>query len=324
MFDYNNFYDCYAKTKNPEKLLAQLKVALYFDYKVFFKTDRDTASDFYCEAFKNLKRKIEKFDCKRASFFTYLTCVIKKDFYNFQRKKMQIKNLQLLCEEGSKVLDLHLECFIENFYKKLLSKSIYDTNKFSDKSCADFASDRTCDFHLQYGNFKVQKKLFEILEKLYFNCQRETRNKKIAEKILVCKHAWKFDEFKILHLCKLLGLDENCTFEFLDKIKELMEKRLNEQKVLENKINGYFYKKEISKKFLSEAQPESYKFLFYKMRKQKNEKHLESSARKYLTKSMHPTNKMLSEVLDLSYPTVTRWVKKISDTFKNFEKLNEI
>lgn len=307
MFDYNDFYNRYSSSKKDqrEKLLGELKVALYFDYRIFFKADRDTASDFYCVFFKDLKPIVEKFQSTRASFFTYLVSSVRNNFYNFQKKKNLKNKLVKLIEDEVKKSNLVAENFIEQYYKNLL-------NNMPQTAVAEST--------IQYGNIRKQKKLKSIINRAYDSSHITSREKRIVEKLLICKHAWNLPEHKIIHLCYVLDLEVISTLEIIAHIRELMEKRLKTQRVLENKINGYFCKKKLSEKLLKDVSPESYDFNFYKSKKQKNEKYLKNSTKKFLQKSMQPSATAISEVLGLSYPTIQRWLKRISLAVKEIEK----
>lgn len=320
MFDYNGFYDSYSKGSAVEKqqLLEQLKIALYFDYSLFFISDRDTASDFLCHFFLKLKTYVDRFQVGRAKFFTYMSYIINKNFHTFKKTKNLQSRFCELAEKAHHDTMLLSDDFKEFIYCKVNKISPYNKN-YDTFSAAEQS--------IYYHNSNKLHILKRIIKKAYSYTQKKTRESKIMEKILICKYTWNFPETKILYLCQLLDLDTLFALEKIAMIREKMDDTLQKQKELEQKINEYFYRIKTSRALLEYLKPISNSYKFHQNRKEKSEQYLKQHAKTFLEKNLNPNSMVLSEVLDLSYSKVNHGIKRLSKAFQaylngDFDKKN--
>lgn len=298
MFDYNDFYNEYevADSCKREKLIEELKVVLYFNYKVFFKTDRDSASDFFCVFFDKLVDAIKTYDKKRGSFFYYFYTVVKTEFCKFKK----------MCDE-------------KNAYMKTVNKEVeFNQEKVFDPLSYAYSSDDkknifyTGEPSIQY-NGKNVKQLTDVLDKTYANICYKVRKSKTLERLLIYRYANVLGEGKVSKLCDFFGLDKEEVFGNIIDINDSCRTRKQVIKCLNRKISKFYLKMRHSKKKLEYLCPDDYDYCKC-LRLNKSYRKSWLLNRKMLAKiSPLPSYKAISEVMDLDYGTTARYMRKISN-----------
>lgn len=311
MFNFNKFYAVYAAAPQSKKvrLLEELKVALYFNYRIFFDTDQDTASDFFCEFFDKVPLYIDRFQPSKAKFFTYLLFILQKSFSAFKTRRARTLRLQGFWTDktNQSITDsVPDDDLSEKFYEW------YDQQYMLNNSGAEAA----CDTSVLYHNTNNFKKLQDVIELAYYHTPAASRKGKYVEKILLLKYACFFSENIFLKLCELLELDTVVALEKLAYIKERMQGRFEKHQALEQRINGYFCKARISRNILSKLNPESYGYEYYSRKKDSYEKYLKQNTEKFLQHNMTPNCTIISETLGLKYSRVRNCLSRISAAIK--------
>ncbi|MEL3907594.1 MAG: hypothetical protein P1P64_01090 [Treponemataceae bacterium] len=298
MFDYNAFYEKYeiADACQKKKLVDELMVVLYFNYKVFFKSDRDTASDFFSVFFEKLDELIKAYDKKRGRFFYYLYIVVKTEFYKFKKARDEKKAYMKTVENTAKLNQ-------EKVFNPLSYAYSFDDTK---------NSFYTGEPNIHYESESV-KKLNKIIDRVYSNIRYTIREEKTIEQILIYRYADILGHEKVSKLCDFFGVDKEKVFGNLVYIEDCCQARKKIMETFDNKVSKFYFKMCYNKKRLKYLSSSNYDYSKC-LKLSKSYTRSWKLNRKLLAQISPLTNyKIISQVMDLTYGSIGRYMQKFYD-----------
>lgn len=308
MFDFNGWYNRYsAADDEAEKLhlLEELKTGLYFNYKAFFRTDVDTASDFFCSFFPTLNKVVDNYIPKNASFFTYLKNILHFKFLSFLRMSLVNSSLQKIGEKYNANLQQ--------------SKTIYNIENHLGE---DFDRMTAQDCVEEYSSEKAIN-LKNIIAKSYSKSYHDSKNKRQIERVLLCLYGYKLSASQLNTMCKVLDIDSEVISKDMRIIQQKRLKRIYAMKFAEEKVNASYCKFLMAQNILENAQKGSWLYTEYSKKIDTYKAAWEKSRTKFLETSDNPMQSMLEDVLQMNRTSISRRVKKIRQAINTTDEEDE-
>ena len=291
MFDYNKFYDEYkqASIQEQEKLLDQLKVVMYFNYKVFFKTDTDTAYDFFCYFFEHkLKLIVSNYSDDRTCFFGYFQYMVKMYFYSFLVKKDRKRMYEYYGEDTT----------------------AQDGIMYDDYDIPHNLDCIAAETQLEY-NAEAVTTLKNILQKCYHHSHKVSVVSKHIEQMLLLKYGLTLGEEKLYTLCSILGLDYKKLFMQVDKLSEKMQQRQCKIRKLEQTVGMQYCRLKVRSHIANELAMGKVEKEAKSIKVKRTKRYWKNACKKYLDYSVLPSNSLVADCLNIHRVRVHRDIKKI-------------